>query len=160
MEDLFPLGTGIGRVRGIINIMKQHKGHMGMSELAEEAEEHVDDLLPLIEACKLLGLVSIDDSELRLTEAGSKVTFSNFSKTIHEKLSKVEPFKSALKIIGEGEVPTKELFETLRDRGIILHGDEATNDMLLKNLFIRWGVRGKLMSYDPDTDGWKKLKPA
>ena len=160
MEDLFPLGTGIGRVRGIINIMKQHKGHIGMSELAEEAEEHVDDLLPLIEACKILGLVLIDDSELRLTEAGSKVTFSNFSKTIHEKLSKVEPFKSALKIMGDGEVTTKELFETLRDRGIILHGDEATNDMLLKNLFIRWGVRGKLMSYDSNTDCWKKLKTA
>ena len=139
MEDLFPLGTGIGRVRGIINIMKQHKGRIGMSELAEEAEEHVDDLLPLIEACKLLGLVLIDDSELRLTEAGSKVTFSNFSKTIHEKLSKVEPFKSALKIMGDGEVTTKELFETLRDRGIMVR--DCSNFKGLDETFIRVAVK-------------------
>ncbi len=156
MGDLFPLGTGIGRVRGIINIMKQHKGRMEMSDLAEEAEEHIDDLLPLIEACKMLGLVVVDESELKLTEAGSKITVSNFSKSVHERLSKIEPFRSALKIIDSGEVTTTDLFITLKNRGIILHGDDTTNDLLLKNLFIRWGVRGKLMSYDPDTDSWKK----
>jgi NitT/TauT family transport system ATP-binding protein len=156
MEDIFPLGTGIGRVRGIVNIMKQHKGHMGMSELAEEAEEHVDDLLPLIEACKLLGLVVIDESEIRLTETGSRLTFSNFSKSIHDRLSNVEPFKSALKIMDDGAVSSPELFSTLKNKGIIIHGDEATNDLLLMKLFIRWGVRGKIMSYDPETDSWSK----
>ncbi len=156
MEDLFPLGTGIGRVRGIINIMKQHNGHMEMSKLAEDAEEHIDDLLPLIDACKLLGFVVIDESEVRLTEAGSRLNFSNFSKAIHDKLSYVEPFKSALKVIDEGEVSTPKLFSTLKSMGIILHGDDATNDIMLKKLFIRWGVRGKLMSYDPETDIWKK----
>ena len=156
MEDLFPLGTGIGRVRGIINIIKRNKGRMEMSRLAEESEEHIDDLLPLIEACKLLGFVRIDESEVTLTETGSKLTFSNFSKSIHDGLSYVEPFKSALKVIGGSEVTTQDLFSTLRDRGIILHGDIATNDMLLKKLFIRWGVRGKLMSYDPETDSWRR----
>ncbi len=156
MEDLFPLGTGIGRVRGIINIMKQNKGRMEMSRLAEESEEHIDDLLPLIEACKLLGFISIDDSEVMLTEAGSKLNFSNFSKSIHDRLSDVEPFKTALKIMDEREVSTEDLFSTLRERGVIVHGDDATNDMLLKKLFIRWGVRGKLMSYDPQADLWKR----
>lgn len=156
MDDLFPIGTGIGRVRGIINIVKQHKGHIEMSKLAEEAEEHIDDLLPLIEACKLLGFVVIDDSEIKLTKPGLKLSFSNFSKSIHDQLSNVEPFKSALKVIDDGAVSTPELFMTLRNRGIIIHGDDATNDMMLKKLFIRWGVRGKLMSYDPETDSWSK----
>ena len=156
MEDLFPLGTGIGRVRGIINIIKQNNGRMEMSRLAEDAEEHIDDLLPLIEACKLLGFVRIDESEVTLTDAGSKLTFSNFSKSINDRLSGVEPFKSALKAIGEGEVTSQELFSTLKNRGIIVHGDDATNDILLKKLFIRWGVRSKLMLYDPEKDSWSR----
>ena len=156
MGDLFPIGTGIGRVRGIVSIMKQHNGHMEMSKLAEEAEEHIDDLLPLIEACKLLGFVVVDESELRLTETGSKLTFSNFSKTIHDRLLDVEPFKSALKIIDEGEVTSPELFSTLKNRGIMIHGDDTTNGIMLMKLFTRWGVRGKIMSYNPKTDSWSK----
>ncbi len=156
MGDLFPMGTGIGRVRGIVNIMKQHKGHMEMSKLAEEAEEHIDDLLPLIEACKLLGFVVVDESELKLTESGSKLTVSNFSKTIHDRLLDVEPFKSALKIINEGEISSQELFSDLKRRGIMVHGDDTTNSLMLMKLFTRWGVRGKIMSYNPKTDSWSR----
>lgn len=150
------MGTGIGRVRGIVNIMKQHKGHMEMSKLAEEAEEHIDDLLPLIEACKLLGFVVVDESELKLTESGSKLTVSNFSKTIHDRLLDVEPFKSALKIINEGEISSQELFSDLKRRGIMVHGDDTTNSLMLMKLFTRWGVRGKIMSYNPKTDSWSR----
>ncbi len=158
MDGVFPTGTGISRVRAIINILKQNKGHIGMTELAEESEEDVDDLLPQIEACKLLGLLVVDDSELRLTDRGEKLTFSNFSKFIRESLASIEPFKSAIKIISENEVQSADLFSGLRSRGIIIHGNDATNDMLLKRLFLRWGVRSKLFAYNSDTDAWSVHK--
>jgi hypothetical protein len=100
--------------------------------------------------------VVIDESKLKLTETGTKLTFSNFSKTIHDRLLDVEPFKSALKIMDEGEVSSPELFSNLKRRGIMVHGDDATNDLMLMKLFTRWGVRGKIMSYDPKTDSWRK----
>ncbi len=50
MNGLFPPGPGISRVRGIVNIIKQNKGKIEISKLAEEAEEDIDDLLPQIEA--------------------------------------------------------------------------------------------------------------
>ncbi|MCL4365517.1 MAG: AAA-associated domain-containing protein [Candidatus Marsarchaeota archaeon] len=158
MEGLFPLGTGISRVRGIVNLIKQHKGRMEISELAEESEEDVDDLLPLIEACKMLKFVTVEDSVLRLTEKGARLTFSNFSKSIKEGLDDVEPFKSTLKIVNERQITSAELFSKLRSRGIMFHGDEAANDIMLKRLLIRWGVRSKLIEYDPQNDVWSKAR--
>jgi NitT/TauT family transport system ATP-binding protein len=157
MEGLFPLNTGISRVRGIINLVKQNKGRIEMSELAEESEEDIDDLLPLIEACKMLKFVTVDDSELKLTEKGARLTFSNFSKAIRESLVDVEPFKSTVRILDGKELQTDSLFSTLKSKGIILHGDDVTNDILMKKLLMRWGVRSKLIGYDSENDAWKRL---
>jgi len=158
MESVFPLGPGISRVRGIVSIIKQNNGRIEISKLAEESEEDIDDLLPLIEACKLLGFAAVDESEVKLTDKGSKLTFSNFSKLINEGLVEVEPFKSTIKIIDNRKVNSQELFKTLRSRGILLHGEEATNDILLKKLLIRWGVRSKLINYDQESDLWSRRK--
>ena len=155
MEGMFPLGTGVSRVRAIIGMLKQRGGSMSMSELAEESEEDIDDLLPLIDACKLLGLATIRKSTLQLTDKGRKLTFSNFSKTIKDSLPALEPFKSTILILGDAEVPTKDLFTTLKSRGIVLHEDEAANDQMLKKLLIRWGVRSKLLTYDAENDAWR-----
>ncbi|MHB1829878.1 MAG: AAA-associated domain-containing protein [Candidatus Micrarchaeaceae archaeon] len=156
MDSLFPLNTGISRVRGIISLVKQSKGRIEMSELAEESEEDIDDLLPLIEACKLLGFVTVDESELRLTEKGAQLTFSNFSRSIKAGLVNVEPFKSTIKILDDKEIPSPELFSKLKSRSIIVHGEEWTNEALLKKLLIRWGVRAGLLRYNPDNDTWRR----
>lgn len=157
MDDLFPLNTGISRVRGIISLAKQNKGRIEISKLAEESEEDIDDLLPLIEACKLLGFATVDESELRLTDKGSQLTFSNFSRSIRTGLLNAEPFKSTIKILGDKEIPSSELFSKLKGRSIMVHGEESTNEALLRKLLIRWGVRAGLLSYDTDNDTWKKL---
>ena len=68
----------------------------------------------------------------------------------------MEPFKSALKIINEGEISSQELFSDLKRRGIMVHGDDTTNSLMLMKLFTRWGVRGKIMSYNPKTDSWSR----
>ncbi|MDE1834006.1 MAG: AAA-associated domain-containing protein [Candidatus Micrarchaeota archaeon] len=154
MEGLFPTGTGISRVRGIISIIKQNKGHIGISELAEESDEDIDDLLPIIDACKLLGLAVVDGSKIKLTDKGEKLTVSNFSKYIGEGLAKTEPFKSAIKIIDDGSISSRELLDALKSRGIMIHEESTTNDILLKKLLVRWGVRTKLMNYDQETDTW------
>lgn len=150
------MDTGIGRVRGIISLVKQRNGQLEISELAEESDEDIDDLLPLIEACKLLGFVTVKNSKLKITEKGSKLTFSNFSKSIRDGLKNAEPFKSSLKVLDDSEVSTRDLFTVLKQKGIMLHTDEATNDLMMKKLLIRWGVRSKLMAYDSENDVWKK----
>jgi NitT/TauT family transport system ATP-binding protein len=149
----------MSKIRGIIGIIKQNDGAIGLSELADEVDEDIDDLLPLVEACKLLGFARIDDSTIRLTADGKKLTLGNSSKMIRERLKELEPFRSALEMLkvrdGEGAT-TEELFSDLREKGIFIHGEKETNDILMKKMFLRLGVRAKLMAYDAEHDVWMK----
>lgn len=157
MGNLLPLGTGIGRIRGIVIVLKQHRGSMLLSELAEEVGENIDELFPLIDACKLLGFATIDESKIKLTAFGAKMTINNSYKMIRTGLNKIEPFKTTIRIIGNQEITTEDLFKEIESKGIKLHGEKETNDMMLKKLLLRWGVRSKLLSYDVDKDTWSLL---
>ena len=153
MEGLFPLGTGISRVRGIIGIVKQHKGRIGMSKLAEESEEDVDDLLTLLEASKLLGLIAITRSDVKLTPRGEKLITGATRAIIRESLSKIEPFKSTIKALSGGSKTTPELLEYLRSKDVYPEEGEHSSETLLK-LLLAWGVRSKLLSYDEENETW------
>ena len=159
MHSLFPLVTEISKIRGIVGIIKQNNGTIGLSELADETDEDIDDLLPLVEACKLLGFARISGSAIKLTADGKKLGLGNSQRMIRERLKELEPFKSALDMLsmrdGEGAT-TDELFDDLREKGIFIHSEKETNDILMKKMFLRLGVRTKLMSYDAERDIWMK----
>ena len=156
MGDLFPLGAGMGRITGTLIVLKRHSGAMELSELADEVEEEIDDLLPVIEACKLLKFVAIKGPMVKLTPLGTEVTVGNSRRMIREALPKLEPFRTALQVIDSSEITSDELLKDLHSRRIVIHGDRATNDALLKKMLIRLGVRSKLLRYSPSTDTWSK----
>ncbi|MCL5419372.1 MAG: AAA-associated domain-containing protein [Candidatus Marsarchaeota archaeon] len=154
MHRVFPLVTETSKIRGVVGLIKQNGGSIELSELAEEAEEHIDDLLPLIEACKVLGFATVDESKIRLTELGMTLNIGNTARIIKEKLVDIEPFYSTLDILKHGELTTAELLGQLDGRGVSLHGDRETNEALTKKMLMRLGVRTKLVYYDPANDVW------
>ncbi len=154
MRHIFPLVTETSKIRGIIGIIKQNGGSMELSSLAEEAEEHIDDLMPLVEASKLLGLATVEESMIKLTPLGDSLNLSNSLKLIREKLVEMEPFFSAIEILNKKPMSTDDLFEKLKDRGIALHGDKEANEILMKKMLMRLGVRTRIVYYDPEKDMW------
>ncbi|MEM3839080.1 MAG: AAA-associated domain-containing protein [Candidatus Micrarchaeaceae archaeon] len=155
MGQVFPLVYETSRLRAILGILKQNGGSIELSKLAEETDEQVDDLLPLIEALKVLGFASVDESVVKITAQGKKVTLGNVMGLIKKKLVGIEPFMSAIKILkSEKEMSTEALFERLSSQGMSLHWDKATNEAMLKKMFLRFGVRSKLLYYDSERDIW------
>ena len=155
MGQIFPLVYETSRIRAILGILKQNGGSIELSRLADETEEQVDDLLPLVEACKMLDFATIDESQIRITPLGNKVTLGNALRLIKDKLVGIEPFMSAIKILKkEKEMSTDALFDELNSEGIFLHGEKATNEAMMKKMFLRLGVRSKLFYYDTDRDIW------
>ncbi len=153
--EIFPLVTETSRIRAILYMLKQNGGSIELARLAAETEEQVDDLLPLVEACKMLGFIKINRSVIKITPAGRKVTFANSLKMVRERLVGIEPFKSALKVLDkEGEMSTEALFANLRSNGVYLHGDKDMNEFLMRKMFLRLGVRSKLLYYDTVRDVW------
>lgn len=153
MSSLFPLDAGMSHVRGIVEIARENGGKISISKLAEESEEDVDDLLPLLNACRMLGFITIRRSEVKLTQKGERLVGSAVRPIIRESISKIEPFKSAIAALSEGSKTTAELLEYLRARGAFPEEGEHSGDKLLK-LLLAWGVRSKLMSYDEENETW------
>lgn len=153
MTNLFPSDVGMSHVRGIVKIINENGGKVSISKLAEEAEEDVDDLIPLIEACKLLGFVTVAKSDIKITEKGKKLGTGSPMRTIRENLLTIEPFKSTIKELSEGNKTTAELFQKLNDDGVFPKEGEHSAETLLK-ILLAWGVRSKLLSYDEETDTW------
>ncbi len=155
MVQIFPLVTETSKIRAVLSILKQNDGAIELSRLADETEEHIDDLLPLVEACKVLGFATVEGSEIRITAQGRKVTFNNSLKLIKQKLVGIEPFASALEMLkNEKELSSEALFSGLKSSGIYLHGEKELNDALMKRMFLRLGVRSKLLYYDSERDIW------
>ncbi|HUB92862.1 MAG TPA: AAA-associated domain-containing protein [Candidatus Saccharimonadales bacterium] len=144
----------MSHVRGIVKIIKENNGKISISQLAEEAEEDVDDLLPLLEASKLLGFIVITKSDAKITPKGEKLASGAYTRTIiRESLTKIEPFKSTIKALSEGSKTTVELFEYLSANSVFPQDGEHSSESLLKML-LTWGVRSKLLSYDQETETW------
>lgn len=154
---LFPLNTGVSQIRGIIEIIKDNKGSIDVSQLAEETNEEIDDLFPLIDTCVLLKLCVVKDGVVKLTKSGKNLATHNTREVFARALDKVEPFKSATLLLKKNkELSTQDLSRALYKKGIFFNSDEITNIELLKNLLLKWGVSNKLVSYNYDSDMWSK----
>ncbi len=154
---LFPLSTGVSQIRGIIEIIKDAKGRIEMSKLAEEANEEIDDLFPLIDTCTLLKLCTVKDGVVRLTKSGNGLAMHNTAEIMGRALKRIEPFRSAISQMNKkGGISTHDLERGLYRKGIFFNSDEITNTELLKNLLLKWGIRNRLFSYDPGSDMWSR----
>jgi hypothetical protein len=154
---LFPLDTGVSQIRGIIEIIKDDNNSIEMSKLAEETNDEIDDLFPLIDTCVLLKLCTVKEGVVKLTKSGMNLATNNTRLVFAKALDKVEPFKSALIEIGKKkEISTQDLARALYKKGILYNSDEITNTELLKNLLLKWGVSNKLLIYNNDSDMWTK----
>lgn len=154
---LFPLDTGVSQIRGIIEIIKDENNSIDMAKLAEETNDEIDDLFPLIDTCVLLKLCTVKDGVVKLTKAGINLATNNTRQVFAKALDKVEPFKSASAVIKrQKEVSTQDLARALYRKGMLYNSDEVTNTELLKNLLLKWGVTNKLFTYNNDSDMWGK----
>jgi hypothetical protein len=152
----FPANVGISEIRGIIEIVKDNGGSLSLSRLAEESEGEIDKLLPLIDAAEMLGLCTVENGVITITQVGRSLTMHNSSKIIGNALKEIEPFKTVLERLAQGEATTHDLAELLKGKGITLHGDEITNESMLSNMLLKWGVRTKLIIYD--NEKWQLYK--
>lgn len=153
--ELFPLDAGISEIRGILKLIKENNDSLEISKLAREAHRDIDDLFPLIDACKLLGLCTVKNGVMSLTESGFNLTMHNQQGLIAKNLTVVEPFKSILEILKNRKgIDTKHLSRMLRQKRISFYSDEMTNMALLKHLLLHWAVRCGILNYKSESDIW------
>ena len=155
MPRLFPSEAKPGQMKAIIRLIKENRGSLSISALSRKVHQNIDELLPMLDACTMLGILKVSDAHVSLTEQGRKLTQANIDSFIAERISGIEPFKSALSILKkEGELTTMELSELLKERGIAMYADAEVNAVLLREELFKWTILFKILKRNQKRDSW------
>ncbi len=145
--------ASVGGLAGLVEIVHANGGQSGLADLAEELNFEIDDLLPLVDAAAMLGLVTIDDGELNLTDVGAEFTTADiqmskqiFAAQARSRAPLVRTMCKALAGSADGNLRAG-FFLDLLSRGFSV--DDARRQL---DIAIDWGRYGELYDYDSVSD--------
>jgi len=145
--------ASVGSITGLVELVNDLEGKADIYKLGEELLMDVEDLLPIVEACELLGFAEVKEGDLILTEAGKKFAEADVleRKEIFKTLAieKVPFLKQIVKILqakSNHKVPRAFFLDLLRKN---LTPKEAERQL---DTLIDWGRYAELFEYDDDKD--------
>ncbi len=153
---LLPLGVSLSSLEGLLEALYYNFNKRGdIYELAYEYELDIDELMPIIEAAKLLKFVQLKDGDIELTKLGEVYVKSGRKgrkKILQKSLKNIEPFRTALELIKEkGEFDIEEIYEKLIEKK---YGELEAPEMInkLNETLINWGLYALLYEYSGDEE--------
>jgi NitT/TauT family transport system ATP-binding protein len=145
--------ASVGGLAGLVEIVYANGTRIGLADLAEELNFEIDDLLPLVDAADMLGLVTIAGGELNLTDIGTQFTTADIQKSkqifagqARGRAPLVRTICKALTGSADGNLRA-EFFLDLLQRGFSV--EEAQRQL---DIAIDWGRYGELYDYDSVSD--------
>ena len=145
--------ASVGGLAGLVEIVYAKGGRMGLPALSYELNFEIDDLLPLVDAAAMLGLVTIGDGELTLTDIGARFTTADIqhSKQIFATQARyrapfVRTICKALAGSADGNLRAGFFLDLLR------RGFSTADARRQLDIAIDWGRYGELYDYDSVSD--------
>lgn len=142
----------VGGLAGLVEIVFAHNGQTDLPDLATELSFEVDDLLPLVDAAQMLGMLEVEGAQAFLTDTGrdwytadiltSKQIFAGL---VLKRAPLVRTIVKALENSNDGAL-REDFFRDLLRRGFSAEDTEKQLD-----LAIGWGRYGELFDYDADS---------
>jgi NitT/TauT family transport system ATP-binding protein len=144
--------ASVGGLAGLVEIVFAHNGQTDLPDLADELSFEVDDLLPLVDAAVLLGLLDVEGAQAFLTDTGREWYTADiltskqiFARLAVEQAPLVRTIVRALENSDDGTL-RDDFFRDLLRRG---YTNEDTEKQL--DIAIDWGRYGELFDYDADS---------
>src|SRR5215469_7967633 len=149
-----------GGMAGFLEILADHGGREDLHRLSHQLMLEADDLLPIVDACALLGFVRVAEGDAEITEEGRKVAAADIQTRkqlvrdallVHVPL--LRQMDSALQSKADGTMPL-EFFEDLLD-------EHFSDDEALRQLetAIQWGRYAELFDFDSVTGRLSRPRP-
>lgn len=142
----------VGGLAGLVEIVFAHNGQTDLPDLADELSFEVDDLLPLVDAATMLGLLEVEGAQAFLTDLGREwytadidMSKQIFAQLAVEKAPLVRTIVKALENSDDGTL-REEFFRDLLRPGFTVDTIEQQLDIA-----IDWGRYGELFDFDADT---------
>lgn len=139
-----------GQVISLVEVTGGMGPKMDVPMVADEMGADIDVLFPIIDAAQMLGLVKLERGDLYVTEDG--VAFQKATKqkvkTLKNRLSVIEPFKTALELASKQRwVTARDVAEALQQRGVRWHYQPEVNESVIRELLIHWTIYAGLLAY-------------
>lgn len=147
---LMPGNVRAGQVISLVEITGGLGSKIDASRLADELGADIAVLLPILDSAEMLGLVRSEKGEVSLTDLGLKFqkTSKNKVTVLKDRLSAIEPFRTALELASHGSITSAQVAEALAERGIQWHYSPELNESLVNALLIHWAIYAGLLSYN------------
>jgi NitT/TauT family transport system ATP-binding protein len=142
----------VGGLAGLVEIVYSHNGQTDLPDLADELSFEVDDLLPIVDAAVMLGLLEVEGAQAFLTEMGRRWYTADIqtSKQLFAALAgaRAPLVRTIVKALENSDNGTlrEDFFRDLLRRGFTTADTEAQLDIA-----IDWGRYGELFDYDADS---------
>lgn len=149
----------VGGMSGLLEILEARGGRDDLPKLAHDLTFEVDDLLPLVDAAQLLGLATVADADMEITEAGRGFVTADiqrskeiFARQAEERAPLVRAICRSLRSTKDGTLG-EGFFIDLLHRGF---SEEEVRKQL--DTAIQWGRYAELFDFDANT-GQLTLEP-
>lgn len=138
----------VGRVIGLLEILQDFNGKVDLAKVADELMLELDDILPAVDAAKLLRLLKVDSGDLIITDEGKTLLSKNASgrkRLLNKSIGNLGEFKGILEFIkghNGGEVTKDDLIDFLKEN---MPDVDADKTFLW---IIEWGRYSLILRYD------------
>jgi len=144
--------ASVGGMAGLVEILYAKGGHDDLADLAESLSFEVDDLMPLIDAARMLGLLEVQGAQVSLTQIGKDWFTADtltskdiFACQAVEYAPLVKTITNALASSADGKL-SEDFFRSLLSRGY--NKDDIEKQL---DLAIDWGRYGELFEFEANT---------
>jgi NitT/TauT family transport system ATP-binding protein len=147
----------IGRLMGLLEVMRETPGPDDMYRLAGSLHLELDDLVPLVDAAELLGLVCVQEGDYELTDPGRRMADAEEKerKALFRERARGVPLLGL--IVGRlaesenGQVPREEIRHAMHGRFSRKRAERQIDTA------IDWGRYAELFDYDADAQHFVRL---
>ncbi|MDE2590642.1 MAG: AAA-associated domain-containing protein [Patescibacteria group bacterium] len=148
----------VSTVMGLLEILHDFQGKVDLAKVADELRLELDDILPAVNAAKLLKLIQVNSGDLIITNEGTALLSKSISgrkKELNNMVSNLGEIKGILGFIRKehgNEVTKEELLSFIKQEMPDVDAEQTFS------WIVDWGRYALLLRYDSNSQKIKLTK--
>lgn len=150
--------THYGTLQGFLEVLDDIGSKSDLASVALKQGLELDDLLPIVEAGEMLGLIHVQTGDVSLTEKGHLFIAASpkvRKKILHETVLNLDAFRrfsEYLKRSNEKSISREDLLDFFENGHLIDNNKDSQDRISDFNWFIEWGRQGLVLTYDANNE--------
>ena len=146
--SIFPADVNPSQLAAFLRSVYNADGIVHVHRVALDLHWDLTKLLPILDAAEILGLVTVEGGEAKLSMEGHQILSVKKGRVqaLGNSLSKIEPFMTALRF--KKKFTAEDVAKELSKKGIRWHHEDEINSLIINDLLMHWGIRARILEYD------------